>query len=272
MPRACSVSQLEAISQRLRHRILTMIFKAGSGHPAGSLSSLEILVSLYFGGILKYDSRQPDWEERDRLIISCGHIAPAVYAVLAEANFFSKKKLGSFRSLNSYLQGHIYHRVPGVEYSSGSLGQGLSVAVGLALGLRGTISRIFCLMSDGEQQEGQIWEAAMTAAKYKLDNLVAIVDANKIQIDGLVEEIMPLGNLKMKYEAFGWKVLEVDGNDFRELIPALSQAVEFKHQPVVLVANTLAGKGVPFMEGDPSWHGRGLTEKEYKQALHELKI
>lgn len=271
MPRALSLAQLERISYRLRRNVLKMIRQAGSGHPAGSLSAIEILTALYFGGILRYDSNDPEYDSRDHLIISNGHISATVYAVLAEAKFFDPQKLDSFRSMNSALQGHVNKNVDGVEVSTGLLGQGLSVAVGLALGNRDENGCIFCLMSDGEQQEGQVWEAAMSASKYCLDNLIAIVDCNKIQVDGMTDEIMPLGSLKAKYESFGWKAYEVDGNDYRQLIPAICQAKEHRHQPKVVLAQTIAGYGVKFMENNPEWHGRGLTKEEYKQALRDLK-
>ncbi len=271
MQRAWSVPRLEQLTHRLRKQILETIYRAKVGHLAGSLSSLEILVSLYFGGVLRYDPRRPNWPERDRLIISPAHIAPAVYAVLAAAKFFPKNRLERLGLLRSRLETHLVRRVAGVEYSAGLLGQGLSVAVGLALGLAATKSQVFCLLSDGEHQEGQIWEAMQTAAKYKLGNLVAIVDANNIQIDGQIREIMPLGNLRLKYEAFGWRAFETDGNDFRHLLPVLSQARESRHQPVVIIAKTIAANGFPHFENDPYWHSHIPNREQYQQALEDWR-
>ncbi len=271
MPRAFSSAKLKLIARRLRQKILTMAFKSGSGHIAGSLSCVEILVALYFGGILKYDPSNFDWDQRDRLIISNGHVAMAVYVILAEAGFFPENKLGDFEKVDSLLRGHVEKQVPGVEHSSGLLGQGLSVSVGLALGLKETGGRVFCLMSDGEQNEGQVWEAAMSAAKYKTDNLVAIVDANRIQIDGTTEEIMPGNNLKARYESFGWRVIEAEGNSFRNLSPALTRAIECKGKPALIVANTIAGKGIDFMEGDFLWHGKKLDKESYLKAFQQLE-
>jgi len=271
MQRALSVSKLEQLSQKMRRQILETIYHTKVGHLAGSLSSLEILVSLYFGGILRYDPRRPNWPERDRLIISAGHLAPAVYTVLAMAKFFPRRQLQNFGLLRSRFETHTVRRVPGIEYSAGLLGQGLSVAVGLALALKDSRSRVFCLMSDGEQQEGQVWEALMAANKYRLGNLVAIIDANQIQIDGHIREIMPLANLRLKYESFGWRVFETDGNDFRRLVPAFSQALESRHQPAVVIAKTVAANGIPSMEDNPYWHSHIPNRQEYRQALKDLR-
>ncbi len=271
MQRALSVPKLEQLSHQLRRQILGTIYQTKVGHLAGSLSSLEILVSLYFGGILRYDPRRPNWPERDRLIVSAGHLAPAIYTVLAAAKFFPKRQLQRFGLLRSRFETHTVKRVPGIEYSAGLLGQGLSVAIGLALALQNNRSRIFCLMSDGEQQEGQVWEAAMAASKYRLGNLVGIIDANQIQIDGHIRDIMPLANLKLKYEAFGWRVFETDGNDFRRLVPAFSQALESRHQPAVIIAKTVAAAGIPSMENNPYWHSHIPNSQEYQQALKDLR-
>lgn len=261
--------QLEEKSRLLRKKVLTMIYQAGSGHPAGSLSCLDILITLYFGGILRYNPKKPTDPNQDQFVLSAGHYAPAFYAVLAEAGFFSPSLLNRLRDLDSPLQGHPERgRLPGIVTSSGLLGQGLSVAIGLALAK--PKQNIFVLSSDGEQQEGQIWEAAMTAAKYHLRNLILIIDHNKIQIDGLVEKIMPLGNLKRKYESFGWRAFETDGHNFRQLTIALHRAIETRKQPAVVIAHTVAGRGVSFMEGKPEWHGKKLTKKEYQQAIKEL--
>ncbi len=269
MQRARAVPKLERLTRKLRRQVLDLIYQTKVGHLAGSLSSLEILVSLYFGGILRYNAREPQWPERDRLIVSAGHLAPAVYSVLAAARFFPRQQLKNLGQLRSRFSTHVLRRVPGVEYSSGLLGQGLGVSVGLALALRETRSRVFCLMTDGEQQEGAVWEAAMAAAKYRLGNLVAIIDANQIQIDGLVDEIMPLENLRLKYEAFGWRVFEAEGNDFRRLIPAFSQALESRHQPALVLARTVAGNGIASLENNPYWHSHIPTPSEYQQAVSD---
>jgi len=261
---------LESKSLQLRRKVLEMVYRAQSGHLAGSLSSLDILATLYLGGILRYDPKEPDSPRRDRFILSCGHVCPALYAVLAEAGFFSSLLLDQLRQFDSPLQGHPEKgRLPGIETTTGLLGQGLSIGVGLALTNGKT--RVFVLASDAEQQEGQTWEAAMSATKYRLDNLVLIVDRNQIQIDGMTSKIMPLKNLKRKYEAFGWRVFETDGHDFRRMTLTLHRAAEAKKQPAVVLAHTVAGKGVPFMENKPAWHSQALSQKTYSQAIKALK-
>jgi len=269
------IKQLERLSVELRRRIITMIYKAGSGHPAGCLSCLDILIALYFGGILKYDPKNPNWEERDRFLLSAGHYAPALYAVLAQAGFFAVEKLTSLRDFGSGLQGHPQkNKLAGIETTAGLLGQGLSTGVGLALSARKErkfAHRVFVLLSDAEHQEGQVWEAIMAAVKYKLSNLVAIVDRNQIQIDGRTDDIMPINPLANKYSSFGWKVLETNGHEFRRLLTAIHQAKTERQRPVVVIADTIAGKGVSFMEGRPKWHGKSLNEQEWQKALGSLK-
>ena len=255
---------------RVRRRILQMIFQSGSGHIAGPLSSADLLVALYFGGTMA---------ENDRFILSCGHYCPAWYAVLTEAGLFSEKKLETFKEINSPLQGHPHRgSLPGIETSSGPLGQGLSQAAGMALAFKMDAStdsgqaknRVYCLMSDAEQQEGQVWEAAMFAAKYKLDNLVAIIDRNGIQIDGQTEKVMPLGDISAKYLAFGWNIFEIDGHIYGQILNALESAKQIKGKPTVIIAKTVAGKGVSFMEGKYEWHHGSLTREQLEQALKEL--
>jgi transketolase len=265
--------ELEKISAEVRRDILKMIFTAGSGHPAGSLSVADILVALYFK-IMNHDPKKPFWEERDRLILSNGHTCPALYAVLAKNGYFSKTKLKLMRKLESPLQGHPERkRLPGIETTSGPLGEGLAQGVGMALAARldGARFRIYCITSDAEHQEGNHWEAVMAAAKYKLANLTLFVDRNQIEISGGTEEIMPINPLKEKYLAFNWNVLEIDGHNFREIVNAVDTARAYYGGPTVIIANTISGKGVSFMEGDFHWHGRPLTKKELNLALKELK-
>jgi len=251
-----------------------MIYQAGSGHLAGSLSVMDILVALFFGGVLKYNPRFPQWPQRDRFLLSAGHLCPALYAVLSQAGFFSSEKLLSLRDLGSFLQGHPENNLPGIETTSGSLGQGLSLGVGMALAARenhGFAYHVFVLLSDGEHQEGQVWEAVMTAAKYKLANLVAVVDRNQIQIDGRTEEIMPLESLLAKYRAFNWRVIQTNGHDLRRLLTCLHQAKDERQRPAVVIADTISARGISFMEGDPQWHGKPLDKETYQKAIKALE-
>ncbi len=265
------LSELTKKSVTLRKKTLKAIHSSTSGHLAGSMSVMDLLIILYFGGALKHDPKNPNWEKRDRFILSCGHVCPALYTVLAEAGYFYAPELNNLRSLGSPFQGHPQKdKLPGIEMTSGSLGQGLSVGVGIALAR--PKNNVFVLTSDAEQQEGQLWEAAMSAAKFKLGNLVCIVDSNKIQIDGKVEKIMPIEDLKRKYESFGWQVLDVNGHDLRKLSFVFRRAIEVKNQPTAIIANTVSGKGVPFAEGKPQWHHKELTEKEYQKALTNLRV
>ncbi len=258
-------------AKKIRRRIVTMIHKAGSGHPGGSLSCAEILTVLY-ARVLRHDAKDPQQEDRDRFILSKGHAAPALYAVLAEWGYFPEKELDLLRKTGSLMQGHPDRSIPGVEVSSGSLGQGLSIASGIALSAKidARPFRTYVLMGDGECNEGQVWEAAMLASHYKLDNLVAVIDRNGLQIDGLTEKIMRLEPLSKKWAAFGWHVIEVDGHDVQEIGAAFATAVTVKGQPTVIIAHTFKGKGVSFMEWINAFHGRTLTEKELEQALKEL--
>lgn len=257
----------------IRQDICQMTNTAGSGHPGGSLSIADIMAVLYFGDILHYNARNPQDPERDFFILSKGHAAPALYAVLAEAGFIARKTLSTLRKLGSSLQGHPDKRsVPGVEMSTGSLGQGLSVSVGLALSLKmdKKANRVFCLMGDGELQEGQVWEAAMSAAHYGVDNLVAIVDRNSLQIDGPTEQVMALGNINAKFAAFGWDVICVDGHDYPQLVEAFTfRPVSGK--PLLVLANTTKGKGVSFMENNLKFHGTAPTNDECTAAICELR-
>lgn len=260
-------------ARQLRIEIVKMLTKAGSGHTGGSLSAADIVTALYFYK-MKHDPQNPRWKERDRFVLSKGHAAPVLYAVLALSGYFDKSLLGSLRRLNSPLQGHpCCKSIPGIEVSTGSLGQGLSVANGMALGLRleRILSRVYCLLGDGEIQEGQVWEAAMTAAHYKIDNLCAIVDHNNLQIDGYCSDVMNVEPIEDKFIAFGWNVFTIDGHDMHEIINALDEAERIKEKPTMIVANTVKGKGVSIFESKVQYHGMAPTHEELEIALKELK-
>ncbi|MGE5579883.1 MAG: transketolase [Bacillota bacterium] len=268
------VSHVERIAHTLRRHVVEMVGKAGSGHPGGSLSAADIMAVLYFGDVLKVDPANPAWPDRDRFVLSKGHAAPILYAALAERGFFPVEILPTLRQLGSILQGHPDARkVPGVEVSTGSLGQGLSLAVGMALA--GKIDRksyrVWALVGDGESEEGQIWEAAMSAAHYKLDNLTAIVDHNHLQIDGPVCEVMTPEPMADKWRAFGWDVVEVDGHNVRDLLTAF-KAPPVQGKPRAIIAETVKGKGVSYMEGLAAWHGKAPKGEELDRALAELAL
>lgn len=269
-------SELQSKANDLRISIVRMISEAGSGHPGGSLSAVDILAALYFGGILNHDAHNPEMESRDRFILSKGHAAPALYAILAHSGYFPTSELATLRKLGSKLQGHPdMSLLPGVEVSTGSLGQGLSIACGMACGLRlnGTASSVFALLGDGECEEGQVWEAAMFAAHQKLDNLVAIVDNNGLQIDGNIEDVCNPNDLGQKFQAFGWDVRHVDGHDIPALIETLAAAkAEHTGKPKAVIAKTIKGKGVSFMENEAGWHGKAPNAEEAARALDELGV
>ncbi len=257
-------------ARRIRIEIIDMIYNAGSGHPGGSLGVTDLLVYLYYK-VLKLNPSKPKWNERDRFVLSNGHVCPSLYAVLSDRGFFDKKKLKTLRKLNG-LQGHPERgSLPGVETSVGPLGLGLSVACGMALKakIEGEKHHVYCMMSDGEQDEGSTWEAVMFAAKYELDNLTAIIDRNRIQLSGFTEEIMPLESIRRKYEAFNWNVVEINGHDFDDMKKLKTRV---KGKPTVVIANTIPGKGVSFMENRFEWHGKAPNEKERNQALKELSV
>ncbi|MBM2825146.1 MAG: Transketolase [Dehalococcoidales bacterium] len=267
-----SLTEMEAIARKLRRNIVTMIGKAASGHPGGSLSAVEILTALYFG-VLKHHPKDPRWPGRDRFILSKGHAAPLLYATLAECGYLPLAELSTLRQVNSCLQGHADCTVtPGVEMSAGSLGQGLSFALGVALAgrLNAQSHRIYVLLGDGECDEGQVWEAAMATAHFKVDSLVAIVDNNGLQIDGWNRDIMNLAPFNQKWQSFGWHVIEVDGHDLTQLIAAFERARLIKGQPTVVIAHTIKGKGVSFMENVADFHGKAPTPTECEIALKEL--
>lgn len=262
------IKHIENNAHEIRLNLLRSIHAAGSGHTGGSLGLADVFASLYFN-ILNHNPQKPDWEERDRLVLSIGHVAPVHYATLAQAGYFRKKELLSLRKLGSRLQGHPgrNHELPGIELSSGSLGQGLSVAVGMALSAKHDNKswRVFSIHGDGELQEGSIWEAAMSASHYKLDNLIALVDRNYVQIDGETKDVMNIEPLKEKWESFGWVVFECDGNDVKSIIEAYKNAIEEKQSPSVIIARTKMGAGIPDIEGDYRWHGKAPSTEDMKR-------
>jgi len=268
-----SIEYVEEMASRLRYHIIRMVGAAGSGHPGGSLSSSDIVAALYFGGILRVDPRNPLWSDRDRFVLSKGHAAPVLYAALAEKGFFPVDVLLTLRKMGSPLQGHPdCKKVAGVEVSTGSLGQGLSLAVGMALAgrLDKKDYKVWALLGDGECQEGQVWEAAMSAAHYKLDNLRVIVDHNHLQIDGPVEKVMSVEPIAEKFSAFGWETVSVDGHSVRELLEAFRRPSAGK--PLAIIAETVKGKGVKFMEGVAGWHGKAPQGEELDRALAEVTM
>lgn len=271
------VKELEAMANQLRIDTIESVYKAKSGHIGGCLSSAEIIAVLYFYK-MRLDPGNPVWEDRDRFVLSKGHSAPVLYAALARKEFFDLEELNHLRHADSHLQGAPNPKTPGIDMSSGPLGQGLSAAVGMALAAKMLQKdfHVYCLMGDGEIQEGQIWEAAMMAAKYNLCNLTAILDYNKVQMSGTNEEMMPLGDVRAKFAAFGWKTYPVSGASIPQIIEALDQITQEKmapngKRPTILIADTIKGKGVSFMEGKASWHGAVPTSGEYAAALKELK-
>jgi transketolase len=264
--------ELKEMAKRLRRHVITMIATAGSGHPGGSLSAADIVTALYFKS-LRYDPEHPGWPDRDRFVLSKGHAAPILYAALAEAGYFPVAELATLRKLDSRLQGHTDMKLtPGVEMSAGSLGMGLSFSVGIALAARldSRAYRTYVLLSDGECEEGQTWEAALSAAHFRLDNITAIVDCNGIQLSGRTCDIMNLEPLTHKWQAFGWHIIEIDGHDFDQIVSAFHKAKNTKGMPTVIIARTVKGKGVSFMENNVAFHGKAPTPEEAKRALKEL--
>lgn len=265
------ILELKKKAIEIRKDILKMLTLAGSGHTGGSLSIVEILLALYYYK-LNNDPKNPGWEGRDKFLLSKGHGCPALYAVLADRGYFPKEKLWTLRKLGSQLQGHPQMGLAGIEISSGSLGQGLSIANGIALAsrLNRSNARIYCLMGDGETNEGQVWEAVMTAAHYELDNVCAIIDFNKLQIDGFCCEVKDMAPYMHKWKDFGWYPLEVDGHDPEALMDCLDQAANIKGKPTIIIAHTVKGKGVSFVENKVEWHGIAPKKEEYERAVKEL--
>ena len=266
------IKKMEEKAKKIRREILIMTTKAGSGHPGGSMSAADLVVALYYGK-MRINPKNPKSEDRDRFVLSKGHCSPLMYAVLADLGFFPEPELKNFRKLGSILQGHIDIKVPGIEMSAGSLGQGLSFANGIALGARldNKKFKIYTMLGDGEMQEGQIWEAAMASSHYNLDNVCAILDNNGLQIDGPNKEVMNVEPVKEKFEAFGWNTIEIDGHNYKQIFEALSEADKVKGKPTIIIAHTIKGKGVSFMENNVEFHGKALTEEQLKQALKELE-
>jgi transketolase len=266
------IMKLKETARTLRQDIIEMLAESNSGHPGGSLSAVEILTALYFSE-MNVNSDNPHQEDRDRFVLSKGHAAPVLYAALAEKGYFEKRHLKTLRKLGSILQGHPnMNDTPGVDMSTGSLGQGFSAANGMALAgkLDNKNYRVFVLLGDGELEEGQVWEAAMTSAHYKLDNLTAFVDHNGLQIDGPVEKVMNPEPVADKFAAFGWNVISIDGHSFEEIFKAIDEAKAFKGKPTMIVANTVKGKGVSFMENQAGWHGTAPNKEQRDQAIKEL--
>lgn len=273
MKKILKVKQLNLIANTIRQDVVKMIHEAKSGHSAGSIGLADIFTALYFG-FLYHDPKNPGWPERDRFVLSNGHVCPVHYATLANAGYFPKEELMTLRKLGSRLQGHPHRgTLPGIENSSGPLGQGLSQAVGMALVAKAERKRwrVYCMISDGEQQEGQTWEAAMLASKYKLGNLTAIMDRNNIQIDGYTEDVLPLEPLADKYRALGWHVIDVDGHNIKQIIDACNESKAVYERPTMIIAHTIPGKAVSFMEHRFEWHGKPPSKEDLDNALQELE-
>lgn len=267
-----SIEDLKKIAQIVRKDIVEMVYKAQAGHPGGSLSAADIVTALYFR-IMRIDPENPNWPDRDRFVLSKGHACPVWYAALAERGYYDKSHLGTLRQLNSILQGHAdMIKTPGVDMTVGSLGQGFSAGLGMALSgkMRGKDYHVYVVVGDGESQEGSIWEAAMAAPKWKLDNLTVIVDKNRLQNDTFVEDVMPVDPLPDKWKAFNWNVIEIDGHDMAQVVEALETAKTIKGIPTVIIAQTVKGKGVSFMENVAVWHGKAPNQEQAKQALSEI--
>ncbi len=266
------IDQLKEIARQIRIDIIRMLTEAGSGHTGGSLSAVEIVTALLFH-LMRHDPQRPDWPERDRFVLSKGHGIPVWYAALARAGYFPLEELMTLRKTGSRLQGHPdRNKLPCLEACTGSLGQGLSIALGMAIASRMDNSpfRVYCLLGDGETQQGQIWEAAMAASKYQVDTLCAILDYNKAQIDGYVKDVMPIEPILDKWRSFGWHVRKIDGHSFEEIIDAVKESMALKNKPSFILADTIKGKGVSFMEGEVDWHGKAPKPDEAKKALAEL--
>ena len=269
-----SKEELEQIAKKVRLGIIDAVYYGKSGHPGGSLSIADILTVLYFDE-MNIDNENPNWEDRDRLVLSKGHCSPALYSCLANRGYFPVEDLKTFRNINSYLQGHPDRKhIPGVDMSTGSLGQGLSSANGMAISakLDKKDYRVYCILGDGEIEEGQVWEAAMTANKYKLDNLCVIIDNNNLQIDGTTDEVMSAKPIDDKFRSFGFEIIKIDGHNMEEIKSAFEVARNVKEKPVCIIANTIKGKGVKFMENQVDWHGKAPNEEQYKEAVNDIII
>ena len=269
---SCSILELQRIASQMRKDILLMIYEAQAGHPGGSFSAADIVTALYFR-VMRIDPQNPGWEDRDRFILSKGHACPVWYAALANRGYFDRSHLYTLRKLNSLLQGHAdMNKTPGVDMTVGSLGQGICAGLGMALAAKqqGKDFRVWVVLGDGEMQEGSVWEAAMAAPKWQLDNLTVILDKNRIQNDDFVEATMPVDPVREKWQAFNWHTIEIDGHDMAQIVAALEAARAFKGKPTIIIANTIKGKGVSFMENVPAWHGKAPNAQQYQLALAEL--
>ncbi len=267
------VEQLQKMAKTVRKEIIEQVYKAQSGHPGGSLSIADILTVLYFNE-LNIDPKNPKWDNRDRVVLSKGHCSPALYSCLANRGFFEIKELEEFRSIEGKLQGHPdMNKVLGVDMTTGSLGQGLSAANGMAIAakLDKKNYRVYCILGDGEIEEGQIWEAAMASSKYKLDNLCVVIDNNNLQIDGTIGEVMNSYPIDEKFKSFGFQVINIDGHNIEEIIKSFEVAKNIKDKPTCIIAKTIKGKGISFMENEVQWHGKAPNEEQYKQAIKELE-
>lgn len=266
------IEELRQKAKKVRRDIIEEVYCAKSGHPGGSLSIADVLTVLYFKE-MQINPQNPNWEDRDRLILSKGHCSPALYACLAERGYFPVEDLKTFRNKNSYLQGHPdKNKIPGVDMTTGSLGQGLSCANGMAIAgkMNHKDYRVYCVLGDGEIEEGQVWEAAMAANKYKLDNLCIVIDNNNLQIDGTIEEVMSSYPIDEKFRSFGFEIIQIDGHDIEEIIKAFEVAKNVKGKPTCIIAKTIKGKGVDFMENQAGWHGKAPNEEQYEQAIKAL--
>jgi len=266
------VLDLKQKARELRREILTMIYNAQSGHPGGSLSAIDMLVGLYYYK-LKIDPKNPMWPDRDRFVLSKGHCSPALYTVLADKGYFSKSEIEGYRKIGRMLQGHPELSTPGVDFAGGSLGQGISFALGIALAckLDKKTCNVYAMLGDGEIQEGIVWESSMAASFYKLDNMIVILDKNQVQQTGKVKDVMDVGNVNLKWKAFGWNVIDINGHDMQQIVKALDKASKMKNKrPTMIISNTIKGKGVSFMELNHKFHGKAPNEEEYKSAIEEI--
>ena len=273
MPKKDLILELKQKAKELRKEIIEMVYRAQSGHPGGSLSEIDVLVALYYHK-LRIDPKNPGLENRDRFILSKGHASPGIYAVLADKGYFPKSEFEGFRKINRMLQGHPELSTPGIEFAGGSLGQGISFSLGVAIAgkLDKKDYKVYAMIGDGESQEGIVWEATMAAAYHKLDNLIVILDKNQVQETGKTKEVMDIGDVKSKWKAFGWNVIEINGHDMQQIVSALDKASKLKNKkPTIIVSNTIKGKGVSFMELNYKFHGKAPNEEEYKKAIEEIE-
>ena len=267
------VIQLKQKAKELRKEILTMIYNAQSGHPGGSLSAIDMIVGLYYYK-LRLDPKNPLWQDRDRFVLSKGHCSPAIYAVLADKGYFPKSELDGYRKIDRMLQGHPELSIPGIDFAGGALGQGICFALGIALAckLDKRNCSVYAMIGDGESQEGAVWESSMASAFYKLDNLIIILDKNQVQQTGKIKEIMDIGNAALKWKAFGWNVIDINGHDMPQIVKALDKASKLKNKkPTIIISNTIKGKGVSFMELNHKFHGRAPNDEEYRKAMEEIE-